>query len=247
MLAAREALLTEFGHIEFGTGLRTGGTCEGDQMLGHCQDVVAAFGVKGAAIVGPLMAVAGGPGSPKLPASSSGSPGVYGGRSGTGAGAARAAEERYIAKLKQRFPKLAKLDIRTKQRPSGSSYVGPAEDVTPEVGGKQEYRTQVSGAPESAFEERMHTSQGQFSLTIVDEGVTMELDGISEDGWLDNVKIEQKIDKVADIVARLRVEADWADHYGLKGVHYSIAPPSVADAVEAELADQGVRNVYRVE
>ena len=212
-------------------------------------DVVAAMqasavaGVKGAAIAGPLMAVAGGPGGPKLPAPSSGSPGV----SGAEPGAARAAEESYIAKLKQRFPKLGPVNIGTKQRPSGSSYIGPAEDVTPEVGGKQEYRTKVSGAPESAFEERMHTSQGQFSLTIIDKGVAMELDGISVDGWIDNVKIEQKLDKVDDIVVRLRVEADWAEHYGLKGVHYSIAPPSVADAVEAELAEQGVRSVYRIE
>jgi hypothetical protein len=60
-------------------------------------------------------------------------------------------------------------------------------------------------------------------------------------------KIEQKLDKLDEIVARLRVEADWAEHYGLKGVHYSIAPPTVADAVEQALAEQGVRNVYRVE
>jgi Domain of unknown function (DUF4157) len=207
----------------------------------------AAVGVQGATIAGPLLAVAGGPGAPKVPSSSSSSPGVYGARSGAGPGAARAAEEGFIAKLKQRFPKLAPLDIRPKQRPSGGSYVGPAEDVTPEVGGKPEYRAQASGAPEFAFEERMRTSQGKFSLTVIDNGVAMELDGISEDGWLENVKIEQKPGKLDEIVARLRVEADWAQHYGLKGVHYSIAPPTVADAVEQALAEQGVRNVYRVE
>lgn len=198
----------------------------------------AVIGAKAAPITGPLLSVAAGPGG----LSSGG-----GGSSGPGPGlGGRGAEQAYIDQLKERYPKLKSLDIRPKARPSAGGYVGPAEE-TPEVGGAPQYRTEVSGAPEFAFEERMRTSQAGYSLVIVDKGIVMEMDGISVDGWLENIKIEQKLGSVDEIVARLRVEADFAEAYGLKGVHYSIGPPEVGDEVEAQVAEQQLRNVFRVE
>lgn len=187
-----------------------------------------------------MMAASGPGGPPQRPVSS-------GGRGRGGPPRGRSAEELYIERLKERFPRLRQLDIRPRARPTASRYVGPAEDVTPEVGGSPEYRTQSSGAPEFAFEERMRTSQGGFSLNIIDEGVVMEIDGISIDGWLENVKIEQRLSNIDNILARLRVEADFAEAYGLRGVHYSIAPAAVGDEVEARVAAEGLRNVFRVE
>ena len=161
---------------------------------------------------------------------------------------AHEAAQLYLVKLKERYPKLRSLDIRPKSRPTSSRYVGPSVEHTPEVLGQPQYRTQWSGAPEFAFEERMRTSQGQYSYEIYESGKSaMEVDGISIDGWLENIKIEQKSHKVDDIVARLRVEADFAEAYGLNGVHYSIGPAKLGDAVEAELAHQRLRNVVRVE
>ena len=201
----------------------------------------AQIGVKAGVASTSMMAVASGGGGGG-PAGGSGSSGSSRSAPATG----RAAEETFIARLKERFPRLKSLDIRPKARPSGSRYVGPSEE-TPEVGGSPQYRTQASGAPEFAFEERMRTSQGNYSLIIVDKGVVMEIDGISGDGWLENIKIEQKISSVDAILARLRVEADFVEAYGLKGVQYSIGPETVGDEVEARAAEQQLRNVFRVE
>jgi len=198
----------------------------------------AALGAKAVPITGPLLSVASG---------GSSGPGGAGGSSGRGpARTSRDAERAYIDQLKERYPKLKSLDIRPKERALGSKYVGPAEE-TPEVGGTPQYRTQASGAPEFSFEERMQTTQGKYSLIIVDKGIVMEIDGISVDGWLENIKIEQKLGSVDAILARLRVEGDFAEAYGLKGVHYSITPPTVGAEVEARVAAEQLRNVFRVE
>jgi Domain of unknown function (DUF4157) len=201
----------------------------------------AELGLKAGAASTSLMAAAsGGGGGPAGPG-----PGLGGTPARSPAGP-RAAEQQYLDRLKQRFPRLAQLDIRPRLRPSAGSYLAPAEE-TPEVGGSPQYRPQASGAPEFAFEERMRTSQGNFSLVIVDRGVVMELDGISGEGWLENVKIEQRLASVDEILARLRVEADFAEAYGLRGVHYSIGPAAVGDAVEAQVAQERLANVFRVE
>ena len=106
-----------------------------------------------------------------------------------------------------------------------------------------------SGAPEFAFEERMRTSQGGHSYAVYgrDGRVVVEVDGFSVEGWIEHVKIEQQLSRVDEIVTQLRFEAEFARDYGLPGVHYSIAPPAVADAVEAEVARQRIINAFRVE
>jgi hypothetical protein len=160
--------------------------------------------------------------------------------SGAGSGAkGRQLEYQFIAALKEKYPKLKNLDIRPKARPSASRF---------------------EGGPESSFEERMQTTQGKYSLTVygdkekvvikgkerVARYEIIEIDGISLDGWIEEIKIEQQFRKVDDIVTQLRKQADFAEAYGLKGVRYSIATPKVADEVEAEIARTRLRNVYRV-
>ena len=49
------------------------------------------------------------------------------------------------------------------------------------------------------------------------------------------------------MVARLRVEADWGRHYGLKRGYYGTPPSCDAGASERSLAERSVRNVDRVE
>ena len=129
----------------------------------------------------------------------------------------RAVERKFIDSLKDRFPKLKELDIRPKLRPRAGRF---------------------EGAPEFAFEERMQTSQGNYSLEVFENGkAVIELDGISTDGWIEEVKINQSEAKVDDIVGQLRDQAAFAETHGLKGVRYSINPPSVQDAVEAAVAE----------
>ena len=144
-----------------------------------------------------------------------------------GVEAGRKLEQGYVNALKNRYPKLKDVDIRPKARPSASRF---------------------GGAPESAFEERMQTTQGKYSLAVYDRGVAViELDGISVDGWVEEIKIEQKLANVDDIMAQLRRQADFAEAYGLKGVRYSIASPEVAREVESRVATELLkRNVYRV-
>jgi hypothetical protein len=143
----------------------------------------------------------------------------------------RQLENRYIAALKERYPRLKSVDIRPKLRARVGRY---------------------EGAPESSFEERMQTTQGNYSLVVYRKTTTppiktlpaIEFDGISVDGWIEEIKIEQRAYKVDDIVAQLRRAADFAEAYGLKGVRYSIAAPDVADLVEEEAAR--IPGVYRV-
>jgi hypothetical protein len=195
-----------------------------------------AVGVRGAAAAPALMsAMSGGQG-----------PGGSGGSGGSRAPQSRSAEQTFLDRLRERFPRLRQLDIRPKARPSASGYT--SRTPSPEVGGGTEFRREVSGAPEHAFEERMRTSQGGYSYTVYDGGkAVIELDGISVEGWIDEIKIEQQLTGVEEIVAQLRVQADFAEAYGLRGVHYSIAPPAVADAVEARIAEERLLNVFRVE
>jgi hypothetical protein len=197
-----------------------------------------AVGARGAA-AGPML----------MSAMSGGGPGPTGSGSSGGSGGgrgpmSRSAEQTFLDRLKERFPRLRQLDIRPKARPSASGYTARTE--SPEVGGGTEYRREVSGAPEHAFEERMRTSQGGYSYTVYDRGAAViELDGISVEGWVEEVKIEQQLSRLDDIVAQLRVRADFAEAYGLRGVHYSIQPPAVADAVEARVAEERLINVFR--
>jgi hypothetical protein len=158
----------------------------------------------------------------------------------------REAERTYIERLKERYPKLRPLDIRPKARPSAGMHVAKAE--SPEVGGGTDYWREVTGAPEHAWEERMQTSQGGYSYTVyVDGTAVVELDGLSVDGWLEEIKINQNMERVDEILAQLRKQADFADAYGLNGVRYSISPPEVAAELETRIAEEGLRNVFRVE
>ena len=197
-----------------------------------------------AAVGAPMLMSAmsgGGPGGPTGSGGSSGS-----GRSGPRPGS-REAEQTFIGRLKDRFPRLRSLDIRPRSRPSASRHVSKVE--SDEVGGAPEYRTEVGGAPEHAFEERMQTSQGNFSYVVYGEGgrPVFEFDGISVDGWLEEIKIAQSMGRIDEIMAQLRVQADFAETYGLRGVRYSIAPPEVAAEVERRVAEEMLTNVYRAE
>jgi hypothetical protein len=184
--------------------------------------------------------------STTLMSAMSGSTGPSGGSSSGGRPGPRQVEEAFIERLKERFPKLKQLDMRPRARPSASGYTSRTEPS--EVGGSPEYRREVSGAPEHAFEERMQTSQGKFSYNVYRDGkVVFEIDGISVDGWLEEVKIQQNMGRLDEILAQLRIQADFAETYGLKGVRYSIAPPEVAAEVESRVAEEGLRNVFRVE
>src|SRR6185437_10720395 len=118
-------------------------------------------------------------------------------------------EWRRIEQLEERFPKLKSARLRPIQRPGTGS--------------------------EAIFEERMQTTQGQFSLAgySTDGQQVIQFDGISPNGFVEEIKIEQSAGSVDDIVAQLRAQADFARDYGLRGVEYSIQSPAVADAVEA--------------
>lgn len=130
-------------------------------------------------------------------------------------------EWRRIEQLEERFPKLKSAKLRPIQRPGTGS--------------------------EAIFEERMQTTQGQFSLAgySTDGQQVIQFDGISPNGFVEEIKIEQAAGSVDDIVAQLRAQADFARDYGLRGVEYSIQSPAVADAVEARVAEEHLRNVYR--
>ena len=132
---------------------------------------------------------------------------------------------RYVDALKRRYPRLRNVNIRPKARPSAS---------------------RTEGAPESAFEERLQTTQGKYSLEVYGEDgkALIEFDGISVDGWIEEVKLGGRPE---EIVIQLRRLADFAEAYGLKGVRYSITSPEVAGEVESLVAEQGVRNAYRLE
>lgn len=140
----------------------------------------------------------------------------------------RLLEIKYIEELKKRYPKLKEVNIQPRKRPS----VGRSE-----------------GAPEYAFEERMQTTQGNYSYNIYDKRgkILIEFDGISIDGFIEEIKISQTLEKVDKIMADLRRQADFAKAYDLNGVKYSIKPPEVAEAVEARVAEEMLRNVYRAE
>lgn len=132
-----------------------------------------------------------------------------------------ALEWKRIEQLEQRFPRLRSARLRPFKRPG----VGD----------------------EAIFEERMLTTQGNFSLAAYSEDGEMiiQFDGISPQGFVEEVKIEQSADKVSEIVTQLRRQADFARDYGLKGVEYSISPPGVADLVEQQVASERLNGVYR--
>jgi Domain of unknown function (DUF4157) len=190
------------------------------------------------------MAMSGGPRDPRSTTSSSSGSGPATPRPPT----PRSAEERFIDRLREMFPRLRNLDIRPRLRPSASRYTATEAAETAEVGAEPGRRSATTGAPESAFEERMRTSQGRFSFGIYEDGrLAAELDGVSLEGWIEEVKIGQSLGRLEEILAQLRRQSDFARHYGLRGVHYSIQPPAVADAVEAAVAEERMGNVYRVE
>ena len=142
----------------------------------------------------------------------------YGGRSKT---AYPPNEWKLIETLENRYPKLRSAGLRPIRRPA----VGD----------------------EAIFEERMQTGQGRFSLAAYNEEgeQIIQFDGISPDGFVEEIKIEQSMEKVDEIMSQLRRQADFARDYGLKGVEYSINPPSVAEEVERRVVAEHLRNVYR--
>ncbi|HMI52389.1 MAG TPA: DUF4157 domain-containing protein [Candidatus Saccharimonadales bacterium] len=130
-------------------------------------------------------------------------------------------EWKRIEQLESRFPKLKSARLRPIKRPG----VGD----------------------EAIFEERMQTGQGGYSLAAYSEDgeQIIQFDGISPEGFVEEVKIEQASEKVDEIVTQLRRQADFARAYGLKGVEYSINPPAVAAEVESRVAAEQLKNVYR--
>ncbi|GIH08215.1 hypothetical protein Rhe02_62820 [Rhizocola hellebori] len=137
----------------------------------------------------------------------------------------------HIERLENQFPKLKEAQLRPKRRPR----IG-AEHV---------------------FEERMETTQGNYTLTGYSEMPSakdpskmvsiqlIEIDGITLDGWVQEIKIEQSVGKAEQIVAELRVDAFFAREFGLRGVKYSISPPAVADEVELLVSNERLTNVFR--
>lgn len=254
-----DAILFLVTHATGGGGARPGAPVGGPPSMGvvlatsRGQLVFVAAETIPVAVAGQLAVAAGGTGTMAMSALSGGNGptggagSTSGGGSGGGASGGREAERTFIERLKERYPALRQLDIRPRARPSASAYTSAVE--SPEVGGGTEYRTEVSGAPEHAFEERMQTSQGGYSYSVFGEGgrPVLELDGISVDGWLEEVKINQNMGRLDDILAQLRTQADFAETYGLRGVRYSISPPEVAAEVESRVAEEGLRNVYRAE
>jgi hypothetical protein len=142
----------------------------------------------------------------------------YGSRSAT---KYPASEWKNIENLEGRYPKLKDAQLRPFKRPATGD--------------------------EAIFEERMQTGQGKYGLAAYnDKGeLIIQLDGISPNGFVEEIKIEQASEKVDEIMFQLRRQADFARGYGLKGVEYSIAPPSVAGEVERRVAEEGLKNVYR--
>ena len=132
-----------------------------------------------------------------------------------------ASEWRSIEQLEDRFPKLKDAKLRPIRRPATGD--------------------------EAIFEERMQTTQSGYGLAgySSDGQQIIQFDGISPDGWVEEIKIEQAEGNVDDIVTQLRRQADFARDYGLKGVEYSVQPATVADEVEARVAQEHLRNVYR--
>jgi hypothetical protein len=131
-------------------------------------------------------------------------------------------EWRRIEQLEERFPKLKSAKLRPVRRPGTGS--------------------------EAIFEERMQTTQGSYSLAgySSDGQQVIQFDGISPNGFVEEIKIEQMAGSVDDIVAQLRTQAEFARDYGLRGVEYSVQTPAVADAIEARVAEEHLRNVYRL-
>lgn len=142
----------------------------------------------------------------------------YGDRSKT---AYPALEWRSIEQLEERFPKLKAAKLRPVKRP-------------------------VTGG-EAIFEERMSTTQSGYSLAGYgsDGKQVIQFDGIALEGFVEEIKIEQSMDKVDEIVSQLRAQADFAREYGLKGVEYRIQPSQVAAEVERRVVAEHLRNVYR--
>lgn len=130
-------------------------------------------------------------------------------------------EWKYIEQLENRYPKLKSARLRPISRPAV--------------------------ADEAIFEERMQTGQGRFSLAAYNEKgeQIIQFDGLSPQGFVEEIKIEQSMEKTDEIMSQLRRQADFARDYGLKGVEYSIDPPSVAEEVERRVIAEHLRNVYR--
>jgi hypothetical protein len=141
----------------------------------------------------------------------------YAGRAGTWY---PAEEWSYIEKLEERYPQLAGARLRP-------------------------FRRKAVGA-EFQNEERMRTNQGRYTLAAYnDRGEQIiELDGISPNGFVQEVKIQQT--NPAKVVESIRQKAAFADGFGLNGVEYDIQPSSIATQVEFLLADSVTRRVYRV-
>jgi hypothetical protein len=97
----------------------------------------------------------------------------------------------------------------------------------------------------------MQTSQGKYSYEVVDaKGKSViEFDGISDEGWIEEIKINQGESEanIDEIMSNLRRRAQFAQEHGLKGVRYSIDPPSVQFEVESRVAAERLPNTYAVE
>lgn len=131
-----------------------------------------------------------------------------------------ASEWKRIEQLEEKYPKLKSARLRPVRRPTTGD--------------------------EAIFEERMQTTQSPYSLAGYTGGEqVVQFDGISPNGFVEEIKIQQSMEKVDDIMARLRYQQGFARDYGLKGVEYSINPPSVAGEVERRVAEEHLSNVYR--
>jgi hypothetical protein len=125
-----------------------------------------------------------------------------------------------IEQLEERFPNLEKARLRPESR--------------------------ARTGDEHVFEERMQTTQGNYSLAAYnDKGVkVIQFDNITPQGWIEEIKIQQT--DAERVVAQLRRQADFAEDYGLQGVLYSVDPPNIAKEVEQLVAESGMRSVFRV-
>jgi hypothetical protein len=96
----------------------------------------------------------------------------------------------------------------------------------------------------------MQTSQGKYSYQVygADGKPVIEFDGLGDDGWIDEVKINQSGSEanIDEIMAQLRARAEFAETYDLEGVRYSIDPPEVQSMVEERVAAEGLPNTHPV-
>jgi hypothetical protein len=156
----------------------------------------------------------------------------------------------FLGRLRALFPRLRGVDIRPVPRGTTGRYWTEADPSTVELGTTPRRFPAASGAPEWAFEERMLTGQGPYSYSVYQRGVSgpvIQIDGITLEGWLQEIKIEQSLANLEEILAQLRTLSRFAREYGLRGVEYSIHPPVVADAVEAAVAEERMFNTFRIE